>query len=66
MTDLLEHKGYFGALLHNEEDNVFHGKIEFIRDLVTYEGHDREEMKVVFREAVDEYITSSAASFPAR
>ena len=38
MSTLLEYKGYFGSVEYSDEDEVFHGRLEFIRDLVTYEG----------------------------
>lgn len=56
MTDLLEYKGYFGSVRFSDEDETFHGRIEFIRDLVTYEGLDAKGLKRAFREAVDDYL----------
>ncbi|MBA4210338.1 MAG: toxin-antitoxin system HicB family antitoxin [Parvibaculum sp.] len=56
MTDLLEYKGYFGSVRFSDEDETFHGRIEFIRDLVTYEGRDAKGLKRAFREAVDDYL----------
>ena len=36
MSDLLEHRGYLGSVHYSKEDNVLHGRLEFIRDLVTH------------------------------
>ena len=33
MSDLLEHRGYPGSVYYSKEDNVLHGRLEFIRDL---------------------------------
>lgn len=56
MSTLLEFKGYFGSVEFSEPDEVFHGKLEFIRDLVTYEATDAKGLKTAFREAVDDYL----------
>ena len=56
MSDMLEHRGYLGSVLHSEEDETFHGRVEFIRDLVTYEGSDAISLKRAFQEAVDDYL----------
>jgi len=36
MKDMMSYKGYYGSVHYSDEDGVFHGKIEFIRSLVTY------------------------------
>lgn len=56
MSTMLEYKGYFGSLEYNDEDEVLHGRLEFIRDLVTYEGQDARCIKAAFQEAVDDYL----------
>jgi predicted HicB family RNase H-like nuclease len=35
---------------------VFHGRLKFIRDLVTCEGTDAKSPKRAFHEAVDDYL----------
>jgi len=56
MSDMLEYRGFLGSVLYSGEDETFHGKLEFIRDLVTYEGDDAKRLKQAFREAVDDYL----------
>lgn len=56
MSAMLEYKGYFGSVEYSDEDEVLHGRLEFIRDLVTYEGKDAKEIKAAFQEAVDDYL----------
>jgi predicted HicB family RNase H-like nuclease len=51
-----EYKGYLGSVRYSAEDEVFHGKLEGIRDLVTYEGTDTSSLKQAFHEAVDDYL----------
>lgn len=54
--DGLAYKGYVGSLAYSAEDGVFHGRLEFIRDLVTYEGTDAVGLRQAFEEAVDDYL----------
>ncbi|MGI9129502.1 MAG: type II toxin-antitoxin system HicB family antitoxin [Roseomonas sp.] len=56
MSTMLEHKGCLGSVKFSAEDGVLYGRLEFIRDLVTYEGKDAEGIKAAFQEAVDDYL----------
>ena len=56
MTAMLEYKGYVGSVGFNDEDEVFHGRLEFISDLVTYEATDARGLKRAYHEAVDDYL----------
>lgn len=60
MTTLLDYKGYLGSIDYSDEDEVLHGRLEFIRDLVTYEGTDVKSLKQAFHEAVDDYLALCA------
>ena len=39
MKDMMSYKGYYGSIHYSDEDQIFHGKIEFVRSLVSYEGN---------------------------
>ena len=56
MNNMLEYRGYLGSILYSEEDETFHGRLEFIRDLVTYEGRNAKSLKRAFCDAVDDYL----------
>ena len=56
MKDMMGDKGYYGSVHYNDEDQIFHGKIEFIRSLVSYEGTDVKSLRAAFEEAVDDYL----------
>jgi predicted HicB family RNase H-like nuclease len=56
MNDFIEYKGYYGSVHFNDEELIFHGKIEFIRALVTYEAVDARGLLKAFKESVDEYL----------
>ncbi len=56
MKNHMTYKDYFGSVNFSEEDEVFYGKIEFIKALITYEGTDVKSLKKAFHEAVDDYL----------
>lgn len=56
MSTMLEYKGYLGSVEYSDDDEALHGRLEFIRDLVTYEGNDAKRLKAAFQEAVDDYL----------
>jgi predicted HicB family RNase H-like nuclease len=56
MKDLMKYRDYFGSVHYNDDDRIFHGKVEFIRALVSYEGTDVESLRRAFEEAVDDYL----------
>ncbi len=56
LNSMLEYKGYLGSIEYSDEDGVFHGRLELIRDLVTYEATDAKGLKQAFQEAVDDYL----------
>lgn len=56
MEDKFEYKNFIGSVTFSSEDEVFHGKIEGIDGLVTYEASTVAELKSAFEEAVEDYI----------
>ncbi|SDA94684.1 hypothetical protein SAMN03080617_03942 [Algoriphagus alkaliphilus] len=56
MKNTLEYKNFIGSVSYSAEDKVFHGKIEGIDDLVTFEGATVADLKTAFAEAVEDYI----------
>lgn len=56
MTDILQYKDYYASVHFSAEDDVFHGKIIGINDLVSFEGASVKELKKAFHEAVEDYL----------
>lgn len=56
MKDTLTYGQFTGSVRFSAEDNTFFGKIEGIRDLITFEGQSVAELTTAFREAVDDYL----------
>jgi predicted HicB family RNase H-like nuclease len=53
----MEYKGYQGSIEVSLEDNVLHGKILHIVDLVTFEAQTPDGLRQAFEGEVDEYLT---------
>ena len=61
MKEGFEYKGYWGSANYSADDEVFHGKLEGIQDLVTYEGTDVQSLKQAFHTAVEDYVATCKA-----
>ena len=58
MKDHMKYKGYDGSVHYNDSDEIFYGKIEGIKSLISYEGCDVKSLKKAFQESVDDYLSS--------
>ena len=57
-TNSLTYKGFYGSINFDQEEKIFFGQIEFIKDLVSYEAKDAESLVNSFQDAVDDYLLS--------
>lgn len=55
MKETIKYKKYIGSVDFSQEDNLYYGKIQGIKDLVTYEGKSISELNIAFKEAVEDY-----------
>ena len=53
---VLESRGYKGTINYSVTDNMWHGKIVGVSDLITYEADSYEELVEEFKDAVLEYM----------
>lgn len=56
MSSIIKYKGYIGNIEFSEEDNIFYGKVQGIRSLISYEGENAKELITDFHTAVDDYL----------
>jgi len=56
----LKYKDYEGTCEIDAEDEICHGKLLFIDDLITYEAETPKQLKQEFESAVDDYIKTCA------
>lgn len=57
MNNIMEYKGYIGSVEFSESDELFYGKVQGIRSLISYEGSTAAELVADFHGAVDDYLT---------
>ncbi len=55
-SNLMEYKNYYGSVHYSDDDRVLYGKLEGIRDLVSFEGQDVGSLRKSFEEAVEDYL----------
>ena len=53
---MMEYKGYFGQVAFDDEDNIFHGEVVNLRDVITFEGETVKELRQAFQDSVDDYL----------
>lgn len=56
MANVIKYKGYMGSVNFYVRDQIFHGKLLGIHDVITYEGNTFEELQLDFKSAVNEYL----------
>ncbi len=56
MKNLIEYKGYVGSVEFSQEDELFYGKVQGVRALISYEGTNAAELIEDFHGAVDDYL----------
>lgn len=56
MKNLIEYKGYVGSVEFSQEDELFYGKVQGIRDLISYEGTNAAELMEDFHAVIDDYL----------
>ncbi len=61
MSHVLQHQGHFGSAEYSQADQVFFGKLLYIRALVTYESGTAKGLEKAFKEAVSDYLATCEA-----
>ena len=56
MKDVLNYEGFVASVHFSTEDDVFHGKLVGVDDLVTFEGQTVDELKSAMEAAVEDYL----------
>ena len=57
MNNTMKYRGYIGSVEFSEDDNVFFGKVQGIRSLVSYEADTAKGLVDDFHGAVDDYLS---------
>ncbi|HKP77268.1 MAG TPA: hypothetical protein VJT67_17180 [Longimicrobiaceae bacterium] len=60
MEPITVYKGYTAKVEFDPDEQKFHGRVEAIRDVVTFQARSVEEVQGMFEEAVDDYLALCA------
>jgi len=52
----MKYKGYTGSVEYDSEDRIFHGRLNGITDVITFQGDSVQSLEADFRDAVDDYL----------
>ena len=53
---MMQYKGYSATVIFDDENDLFHGEVLGIRDVVTFQGSSAKELRRAFKESVDDYL----------
>jgi len=53
---MMKYKDYYGHVEYLSDENIFHGEVLGIRDVVTFQGSSTDELVKAFRDSVDDYL----------
>lgn len=53
---MLEYKGYQATVEFDDETGIFHGEVTHLRDVITFQGTSVDELRVAFRDSIDDYL----------
>jgi predicted HicB family RNase H-like nuclease len=60
MKHKFEYQGYYGSAEVSVEDNLLHGHLLFIKDVVSYAAKTPADLEQAFKEAVEDYLATCA------
>lgn len=52
----MNYKGYQGHVTYDEEAQLFHGEVNGIRDVITFQGITKDDLKQAFKDSVEDYL----------
>jgi predicted HicB family RNase H-like nuclease len=58
---MMEHLGYVGSVVFDDEAGIFHGQIVNTKDMITFQGQSVAELKTAFIDSIKDYLEFCAA-----
>ena len=53
---MMQHKGYYGNAVFDDTNDILHGEVIGIKDVVTFQGESVQELRRAFEGSVDDYL----------
>ena len=55
------YKGYTGSFDYDQDADIFHGEVQDISDVITFQGRSIDELKQALADSVDDYLDFCAS-----
>jgi predicted HicB family RNase H-like nuclease len=52
----MKYKGYIGHVEYDDEAKIFHGGVNGLRDIITFQGKSVEELEQAFHDSINVYL----------
>jgi predicted HicB family RNase H-like nuclease len=56
MGMVFKYRCYVGSVEYDDRDNIFHGSVQGVSDVISYEGATVDDLEEDFMDAVDSYL----------
>lgn len=53
---MMQYKGYYANVVFDDTNDILHGEVIGIKDVVTFQGESTRELRRAFEESVDDYL----------
>lgn len=53
---MMKYKGYIGKVEYDSEAKLFHGEVIGLKDVITFQGTNSEELETAFCDSIDDYL----------
>lgn len=57
---MMEYKGYLAQVQFDDKQDLFHGEVINIRDVITFQGRTVNQLRQAFRNSVEDYLAFCA------
>ncbi len=54
---MMKYKGYWGEVTFDDEAKIFHGEVIGLKDVITFQGKNVDEIEQAFKDSIDDYLT---------
>lgn len=53
---MMKYKGYVGQVTYDDEAKIFHGEVIGLKDVITFQGTNVQELSQAFHGSIDDYL----------
>ncbi len=54
---MMKYKDYWGEVTFDDEAKIFHGEVIGLKDVITFQGKNVDEIEQAFKDSIDDYLT---------